>query len=306
MTNEASFFKLIKVLLLDKKKKRTLFFKWKIFLFFFHNNYKTLVITIIVMSSSSSSTPFWIKKPEVLFEGITGIDSFLPTKKQTFAANINAFTRSALVLLLFIFTFGRFFMVGGKPCFMGLFGTVRLTLFILIIIGSISLLKIMSKEGYLYASPSLPGAQFKADKKDRLFSGHPSHEPYFHGPNIAPTAYKDSQYMFLEPEAEHERTATENFVATSPPGRHWEQNYAEAGDVRSLLSKYKHVRLGHPSINGGDGNVSIADGDEMARIGNRIGSNRVTEPRIIDAGYKVHSDRGQKLRPYRYNQRPWY
>jgi hypothetical protein len=162
-------------------------------------------------------------------------------------------------------------------------------------------------EGYLYASPSLPGAHYKADAKQTLFSGKTYKEPYYEPPHLKTSPkYRDSKYMFLEPEAEGDNT--ENFQPPfqGDPRKHRDQNYAVAGDVNALLRRYKTVREPYPDPSGGDGNPSIAAGDEMSRIGNRVGYNRVTEPRTIDASNWTYNERGIKYRPYRYNSQSWF
>lgn len=252
---------------------------------------------------------FWIQDVTILITGISGVSSFIPKKGQTFAKNINAFTRTLLILLVVIFFFGRFLKVGENSCLISLPQTLRVTISVLLGLGLISLISMMS-EGYLYASPSLPGAQYKADKKQTLFSGHSNPEPYNEPPHYrtAPT-YRDSKFMFVEPEAEGDHT--ENFenvksAFRGEPRKHRDQNYASESDTRALLQRYKNVREPYPRPTGGNGNPSIAEGDEMSRIGNRVAYNRVTAPRTIDASNWTYNERGIKYRPYRYDSQPWF
>lgn len=254
------------------------------------------------------STTFWIQDVSLLLTGVSGIDSFIPKKGQSFAHNINAFTRTLLLLLVFLFFFGRFLKVGENRCLVSVGQTLRVTISILLGLGLISLISLMS-EGYLYASPSLPGAQYKADENQTLFSGNTYHEPYNEPPHYnTPPKYRDSKYMFLEPEAEGDHT--ENYEGGRPPfrgepKRHRDQNYAVTSDTTALLQRYKNVRQPYPNPSGGNGNPSIAEGDEMSRIGNRVAYNRVTEPRTIDASNWSYNERGIKYRPYRYNSQNW-
>lgn len=259
-----------------------------------------------------STTTFWIQDVTLLLTGISNVDSFIPKKGQTFAQNINAFTRTLLLLLVALFFFGRFLKFGGNRCLISLPKTLRVTVSILLGLGLISLISMMS-EGYLYASPSLPGAQFKADKNQTLFSGKTYEEPYYEPPHYRTKQqqkYRDSKFMFLEPEAEGRNT--ENFQSVDKPAfrgepqNHRDQNYASASDTTALLQRYKNVREPYPRPSGGNGNPSIAEGDEMSRIGSRVAHNRVTAPRTIDASNWTYNERGIKYRPYRYQSDPWY
>ena len=126
---------------------------------------------------------FWIQNPCLLFTDVKSLNDFIPKKGQSFATNINAFTRTVLILLLLIFflSFG-FRKWKGSHLLISLPKMMRLIVSILLALGLISLISLMS-EGYLYASPSLKGAHFKTDKKQVLFSGKASKEPYFTPPH---------------------------------------------------------------------------------------------------------------------------
>ena len=256
----------------------------------------------------SSTATFWIQDVTILFTGIQDLNSFIPKKGQSFAQNINSFTRIVLILLVFLFFFGRFFSMGDSPCLISLTQTLRLTISILLGLGLISLISLMS-EGYLYASPTLKGVQFKADENQKLFSGKVYNEPYFAPPHIrTKPKYQDPKYMFLEPEAEGDHT--ENYAGRPPfrgePKRHRDQNVNVISDTTALLKRYKTIRQPYPEPGGGNGNPSIAEGDEQSRIGNRVAYNRVTKPRTIDASNLSYNERGIKYRPYRYESQPWF
>lgn len=246
-----------------------------------------------------SSQQFWIQDPTLLVTEIKNVNSIIPTKGQTFAQNINAFTRVLLILIVFLFFFGRFFKMGENRCLISVSRVLRVTISILLGLGLISLISLMS-EGYLYASPTLPGAQYKADQDQVLFSGRGDKEPYNEPPHYRKRKYQDPKYMFVEPEAEGDHT--ENYVSD----HHREQNVDVPGDTRALLQRYKNVREPFPRPSGGDGNPSIDEDDEMSRIGNRVAYNRVTAPRTIDASNWAYNERGIKYRPYRYDSSPWY
>jgi hypothetical protein len=253
------------------------------------------------------TSKFWIQDPLLLFAGIKSINDFIPKKGQSFATNINAFTRTVLILLNLIFVFGWVFRkMKGSPSLLSCTQMLRITVSILLGLGLISLISLMS-EGYLYASPSLKGAHFKADKKQVLFSGKAAKEPYFAPPHFKTIPkYRDKKYMFLEPEAENPKDHTENFqyqhqqTFFGEPIRHKEQNSAITGDVNALLKRYKTVRQPFPELSGGNGNPSIDESDQMSRIGNRVAYNRVTKPRIIDASNLAYNERGIKYRPYHF------
>lgn len=258
------------------------------------------------------TTSFWIQDFSVLFTGVKDVNSFIPRKNASFAMNINAFTRTVLLLSIFLFVFGRLFsMGGGTTCFTSLPQTIRLIVSILLGLGLISLIALMSNgnitpENYLYASPALPGAQFKADENQTLFSGKSYKEPYFSPPRYKNSrTYEDSKFMFVEPEAE--RDDTENYSGSKFFGkpRRRQNTYVE-NDANALLKRYKTIREPYPEPSGGNGNPSIKNGDEMSRIGNRVAYNRVTKPRTIDASNLTYNERGIKYRPYRYNSQPWF